>query len=105
MRTQRATSCLQTLAIGRPTLETGIAAATDAAGSDLGAQLQDRQLGKQTVHPADRAEVAAPKALLKAQRANHGSGGDHQQQTATRSGRVLQIPDLLPNQDQGKASG
>ena len=67
MGAQRTTRRGQSLAIGRSAFEAGIAAATAAAGADLGAELEHRQLREEPVHPANGAEIAAPKALLKAQ--------------------------------------
>lgn len=80
MGTERTTRRGQAFSIRRPTLEAGIAAATAAAGAHLSPQLQDRELGEQTVHSTDRTEISAPETLFELQRANHGSCSDQQQQ-------------------------
>jgi len=104
MGAERATGGGQAFAIGGGTLEAGVGAAAAAAGAHLGPQFGDGELGKQAVHAAHRAEVAAPEALLEAQRTDHGAGGDQQQQATAQPGGVLQVAKLLPQQDQRKAA-
>ena len=89
----------------RSALEAGVTAATAAAGAHLGPQFADRELGEQPIHAADRAEIPAPEAFLEAQRTDHRTGGDQQQQAAAQPGGVDQIPHLLPDQDGGETRG
>ena len=102
---ERAAGRGQALTVGGTALETAVGAAAATAGAHLGAQFQDRELGKQAVHAPHRTQIPAPKAFLKAQRADHGPGGDQQQQATAQLGAVLQVPDRFPEQDCGKASG
>ena len=93
------------LAVSRTSLEAGIGAATAAAGSRLRPQFNDGELREQAVHATDRAEVTAPEPLFKERGSDHSPCCDHQQQAAAQPGGVLQIPDLLPDQNQSKSCG
>ncbi len=65
----------------------------------LGTELGDGQLGKETVHAADGAQVPAPEASLECPGAHHRARRDDQQQPCGQIRGVRQIPHLLPHQD------
>ena len=53
------------------------------------------ELGKEAVHAADGAEVAAPEAALEEPGADHRARGDEQQQAAGEDRALRQVPHLL----------